>query len=133
MGRNRLSESLSVRFGGVILLAGLGLSSVLLRGAEPAATAPWQTPPGGTATQGGEGGRVLAVTTLAPNGPGSLGEALAAREPRTIVFKVGGVIDLGGQRYRLDQPNVTIAGETAPEPGITLIRGGMNVGTHDVI
>jgi hypothetical protein len=34
---------------------------------------------------------------------------------------------------RIASPNVTIAGQTAPSPGITLIRGGIDVATHDVI
>ncbi len=93
----------------------------------------WTPPPGFTATRGGEGGRILEVTTLAAAGPGSLAVALAVEGPRTIVFKVGGVIDLAGATLRLRSPQVTIAGETAPSPGITLIRGGVGITTHDVI
>ena len=36
-------------------------------------------------------------------------------------------------RLDIRNPNVTIAGQTAPSPGITLIRGGIDVHTHDVI
>jgi hypothetical protein len=68
-----------------------------------------------------------------PEGPGSLGAALAATGPRTIVFEVGGVIDLNGRVYTVRHPDVTVAGETAPGLGITLIRGGINIATHDVI
>jgi hypothetical protein len=93
----------------------------------------WQPPPGWAETRGGDGGRVIAVETLSADGPGSLGAALAQEGPRTIVFKVGGVIDLGFDRYRIANPQVTIAGETAPSPGITITRGGINVATHDVI
>jgi hypothetical protein len=101
---------------------------------KKAAAAPrWQAPPGWTATRGGEGGRVIRVTTLAVSGTGSLAEALAAKEPRVIEFAVGGVIDLGGKSLRLAQPRVTIAGESAPEPGITLVNGGLGITTHDVI
>ena len=53
--------------------------------------------------------------------------------PRIIVFEVGGVIDLDLRTLRITSPNVTIAGQTAPSPGITLIRGGIDVATHDVI
>jgi hypothetical protein len=84
-------------------------------------------------TAGGRGGRVLRVTTLAADGPGSFKAALEAKGPRIIVFEVGGVIDLGLTTVTLSEPYVTIAGQTAPSPGITLIRGGIDVKTHDVI
>ena len=99
-----------------------------------AASAPvWETPPGWTETRGGAGGKVIRVTTLAAEGEGSLGAALAAEGPRVIEFAVAGIIDLGGKTVLLQQPAVTIAGETAPSPGITLTNGGMIVYTHDVI
>ncbi|MFM8338200.1 MAG: pectate lyase, partial [Opitutaceae bacterium] len=41
-------------------------------------------------TPGGRGGRIIRVTTLAAEGPGSLSEALATRGPRIVVFEVGG-------------------------------------------
>jgi len=75
----------------------------------------------------------VSVTTLAGGGPGSLREALALPFPRRIVFAVAGVIDLGWRNIRVGDPFVTIAGETAPEPGVTLIRGGLIVSTHDVL
>lgn len=84
-------------------------------------------------TQGGAGGRIIRVTSLAASGPGSLREALAATGPRIIVFEVGGVIDLGRTTLTIRSPNVTIAGQTAPSPGITIIRGGIDIATHDVI
>jgi len=93
----------------------------------------WQRPPGWTATKGGEGGQVIEVTTLNAKGPGSLSEALGAKGARTIVFRVGGVIDLAGGRIKISNPKVTIAGETAPSPGITLIRGGLAISADDVI
>lgn len=87
----------------------------------------------GGETPGGRGGTVLKVTTLAGSGPGSLRAALEAEGPRIVVFEVGGVIDLDGHDIRIANPFLTIAGQTAPEPGITLIRGGVGVRTHDVI
>lgn len=84
-------------------------------------------------TPGGRGGRILRVTTLEPTGPGSIGEAIAAAGPRIVVFEVGGVIDLARSVLRIEQPFLTIAGQTAPSPGITLIRGGVELRTHDVI
>jgi pectate lyase len=88
---------------------------------------------GWTTTHGGRGGRVVAVNTLAGEGRGSLRAALEASEPRIIVFEVGGVIDLDRKTIKITSPYVTIAGQTAPSPGITLIRGGIDVLTHDVI
>src|SRR5687768_10040553 len=102
----------------------------------PAIAAPeWKRPAGWTMTRGGEGARtrVFTVTTLEASGRGSLAAALSGRGPRRIVFDVGGVIDLNGRRLIVSQPYVTIAGETAPSPGITLIRGGLSIDAHDVI
>ena len=84
-------------------------------------------------TPGGRGGAVLRVTTLAATGPGTLREALLAKGPRQVVFEVGGVIDLGSHRIKVVEPFVTIHGATAPAPGITIIRGGIDLETHDVI
>ena len=77
-------------------------------------------------TPGGRGGRILRVTTLAGEGPGSIRAALEAEGPRIVVFEVGGVIDLKRRDIRVSNPFLTIAGQTAPEPGISLR-------THDVI
>ena len=84
-------------------------------------------------TPGGRGGEILRVTSLDNDGPGSLRAALAHKGPRIIVFEVGGVIDLERETLKLEEPFVTIAGQTAPSPGITLIRGGMDIATHDVV
>jgi hypothetical protein len=84
-------------------------------------------------TPGGRGGSILRVTTLAPKGAGSLAEALSTKGPRIVVFEVAGAIDLGRAVLRIDEPFLTIAGQTAPAPGITLIRGGLDVATHDVV
>lgn len=84
-------------------------------------------------TPGGRGGRIIRVTNLDAAGPGSLRAALEARGPRVVVFEVGGVIDLGRTTLTIDEPFLTIAGQTAPSPGITLIRGGIDLRAHDVI
>ena len=84
-------------------------------------------------TPGGRGGAILRVTTLAARGPGSLAEAIATKGPRIIVFEVGGVIDLGCKSVGITRPFVTVAGQTAPSPGITIVRGGVGIATHDVI
>ena len=84
-------------------------------------------------TLGGRGGRILRVTTLNDGGPGSLRAALEVTGPRLVVFEVGGVIDLQGRALDIRNPFVTLAGQTAPAPGITLIKGEMNIRAHDVI
>ncbi len=78
--------------------------------------------------------RVIKVTTLATEGPGSFREALEAEGPRTIVFEVSGNIDFtpcGDLSIR--HPYVTVAGQTAPSPGITLKGCQMHVRAHDVL
>lgn len=85
------------------------------------------------ATPGGRGGKIIRVTTLESAGPGSLRAALAEKGPRTIVFEVGGVINLDRQTLQIAEPFVTVAGQTAPSPGITLIRGGIDIEGHDVV
>lgn len=82
---------------------------------------------------GGRGGRIIRVTTLAPEGPGSIGEALAAKGPRIVVFEVGGVIDLGVKTVKVTEGDLTIAGQTAPMPGITFIRGGFDIAASNVV
>lgn len=89
--------------------------------------------PGWTETRGGRGGTTIEVTTLAASGPGSLAAALATAGPRTIVFNVAGTIDLAGTTLTVTQPYLTIAGETAPSPGITLIKGGLAIQSHNTI
>jgi hypothetical protein len=84
-------------------------------------------------TQGGAGGRIVKVTNLASSGPGSFKEALMTKGRRTVVFEVGGVIDLQGHSWKIKEPELTIAGQTAPHPGITLIKGELEIATTDVI
>jgi hypothetical protein len=83
-------------------------------------------------TDGGIDGEVIRVTHLGNAGPGSLRAALSAKLPRLVIFDVAGVIDLEGEDLEIATPHLTVAGETAPEPGITLIRGGIRVRSHDV-
>jgi hypothetical protein len=104
-------------------------------GAMMAAPRPAQAAPalrGWARTDLARGGRLLRVTSLAGEGPGSLREAIEVDGPRTIVFDVGGVIDLGHKPLRIRNPHLTLDGFSAPAPGITLIRGGVWVGANDV-
>jgi len=84
-------------------------------------------------TPGGRDGRILRVTNLNASGPGSLREALEADGRRIVVFEVAGVIDLEKRSLNVSNPYVTVAGQTAPSPGITIIKGGIGIQTHDVI
>jgi pectate lyase len=71
----------------------------------------------GARTPGGRGGKVMIVTNLNPDGPGSLQEACAAEGPRIVVFEVSGVIS---NTITIEHSNITIAGQTAPGAGITI-------------
>ena len=75
----------------------------------------------GTDSVGGRGGKVLKVTNLKSDGPGSFKWALLQKYPRIIVFDVSGVISASGRKSRVTvlDPRLTIAGQTAPGAGIT--------------
>lgn len=75
----------------------------------------------GAYATGGRGGTVVHVTNLNASGPGSLADAVS-QPNRTVVFDVGGVIDITGQNLAIAS-NLTIAGQTAPGEGITIYGG----------
>jgi hypothetical protein len=86
----------------------------------------------GAFTSGGSGGREISVDNLNDEGPGSLRAAVDAEGPRMIVFRTTGIIRLVSPLV-IRQPGVTIDGATAPLPGITLTRHGLEIQTHDVV
>jgi len=87
----------------------------------------------GRFVSGGRGGDVYHVTNLNDSGTGSLRYGIeSARSPRTIVFDVSGAIPLrSGLRIR--RPNLTIAGETAPAQGISIVNYGLQVDASNVM
>jgi len=86
----------------------------------------------GAHSQGGRGGRVLRVTTLADSGPGSLRAAVEASGARTIIFDVGGTIQLRSP-LRIREGRITIAGQSAPGGGITLRDQPITIEADDVL
>jgi Ca2+-binding RTX toxin-like protein len=87
----------------------------------------------GAETVGGRGGQVLTVTNLNDSGVGSLRWALEdVSGPRTVVFAVSGTISLKDQ-ILIENPNVTIAGQTAPGEGVTIEGARVRVKADEVI
>ena len=87
---------------------------------------------GGMYSFGGRGGKVLTVTNLNDDGPGSFRWACEQGGARIIVFNVSGIIRLKSPIY-VRAPYVTIAGQTAPGEGICIAGESFQVDTHDVI
>jgi pectate lyase len=83
----------------------------------------------GKYSAGGRSGDVYEVTTLNGSGAGSLGEAINASGPRTVVFKVAGTIE---GDFKISNDNLTIAGQTAPGDGIC-IKGSISIKANDLI
>ena len=79
---------------------------------------------------GGRGGRVVHVTNLNDSGTGSFREAVKSGK-RIIVFDVAGVIALKSDLKIGD--NITILGQTAPSPGITLRYYTVQPGSNNII
>ncbi|MCR5159968.1 MAG: pectate lyase [Prevotella sp.] len=79
---------------------------------------------------GGRGGEVYHVTTLSDSGKGSLRDAVS-KPNRVVVFDVAGVIALSSDLTIKD--NITIAGQTAPYPGITLRYRTVRPGANNII
>ena len=88
---------------------------------------------GGMLTTGGRGGKVLYVTSLADDGSeGTLRWALYQKYPRTVLFKVSGIINLT-QRLSVKYGNLTIAGQSAPGDGICIKDNDVYFGADNII
>ena len=79
---------------------------------------------------GGRGGKVIHVTNLNDSGTGSFREAVKSGK-RIVVFDVAGVIALKSDLKIAD--NITILGQTAPSPGITLRYYTVQPGSNNII
>jgi len=86
----------------------------------------------GKYTTGGRGGTVIEVTGLADSGPGTFRAACEASGTRTVVFRVGGIIQLTSA-INIANPNITIAGQTAPGDGVCIRGATVNINTSNVI
>ena len=81
---------------------------------------------------------VVKVTNLDAEGEGSFRDAMTRDiegDGRIVVFEVGGVIDLSETGGELDpeSDNMIVAGQTAPGPGITLIKGTFEIDGENVV
>jgi hypothetical protein len=87
---------------------------------------------GGKYSFGGRGGRVIVVTNLNDDGPGSFRWACEQGGARIIVFNVAGIIRIKTPVI-IRAPYITIAGQTAPGDGVCLAGESVWINTHDVI
>ena len=87
---------------------------------------------GGMYSFGGRGGRVIVVTSLDDQGPGTLREACEQGGARIIVFNVSGIIRIKTPII-IRAPYITIAGQSAPGDGICVAGETVWVNTHDVV
>src|SRR5215831_4922709 len=87
---------------------------------------------GGKFSFGGRGGKVIEVTNLNDDGPGSFRWACEQGGARTIVFNIAGVIRLSTPLI-IRAPYITIEGQTAPGDGVCIAGETVWINTHDVI
>ena len=86
----------------------------------------------GANTPGGRDGKVITVTNLSDDGPGSFRAACEAEGPRIVIFRVSGLITLT-RKLVIRNPYITIAGQTAPGDGVCLRNFTFVIATHDVV
>jgi hypothetical protein len=87
---------------------------------------------GGKYSFGGRGGKVIVVTNLNDDGPGSLRWACEQGGARIVVFNVSGIIRISTPII-VRAPYITIEGQTAPGDGICIAGESFWLNTHDVI
>jgi hypothetical protein len=87
---------------------------------------------GGMYSFGGRGGKVITVTSLEDNGPGTFREACEQGGARIVVFNVAGIIRLESPLI-IRAPYITIAGQTAPGDGVCVAGESVWINTHDVV
>ena len=88
----------------------------------------------GKYTVGGRGGKEYVVTSLADDGSeGTLRHAVEAEGPRVVTFAVSGDICLESE-LQIENPYISILGQTAPGKGITIRNHGVFVeADHTII
>jgi len=87
---------------------------------------------GGKFSFGGRGGKVLVVTNLNDDGPGSFRWACEQGGARFVVFNVAGIIRIKSPLI-IRAPYITICGQTAPGDGVCVAGESVWINTHDVI
>lgn len=75
--------------------------------------------------------RVIKVNSLEDSGVGTLRDCVAQPTPRVCVFEVSGRIRLSDDLV-VTEPDLIVAGQTAPHPGVMVTNGGFKITTHDV-
>jgi hypothetical protein len=117
----------------VLTICGVGFGPGTAGSAEVTGVASFPGAEGaGAKTPGGRGGAVFNVTSLDDRGPGSLREAVDADGPRTVVFRVAGIITLESP-LEINHPFITIAGQSAPGDGVCVRGQSTHINTHDVV
>jgi hypothetical protein len=138
----RSCASSILHLAGFMLL--LAMASPLLRAQAPPSQPPQAQPaqavhtlafPGaegyGATATGGRGKPVIAVTTLADDGPGSF-RAAVTHPGATVVFQVSGAIHLKSNVTLAS--DLTLAGQSAPGDGITVADAKVTMtGSHNII
>lgn len=76
--------------------------------------------------------KVFRITSLADSGAGTLRACIYAAGPRTCIFETSGRIPLASE-LRVTNPYLTVAGQTAPSPGIMLTGASFRIAAHDVL